>query len=228
MKRSPDFFKNNTVRKGKQLICKVPVTIEVPETFFRKGLIEFGESTFFMGVCAFISGDTYSVGLIPSMFRCNPPSVNEVKREDGVYYQFQFPKNGILIEDMEVVLKDTITYNLFDLFFMEGKIPWFINYTDCVVLLGNHEKYAGSYIGSNRIVNEMMTAYITRLKSDPQIQLRFDPGNKDFRFVGLENVFFSTPSTLNKLAGNYFKDAMVSALITHQDEPTKLERVIRR
>jgi hypothetical protein len=82
-------------------------------------------------------------------------------------------------------------------------------------------------LGDNWIANELVVSFITRYKENKAIFHR-QKVDEEYDFVDLNNVYYSAISTLNKLAGNYFSESLVSALVQKEKEPTKLEMVVRK
>ena len=96
---------------------------------------------------------------------------------------------------------------------------------------------AQTFAGSRaRIIPSMMeffTAYIARQK-DNRVKFiregaksRADFSLDKIAWVPLRSVFYSAPGTVNKLAGAYFQDGIVSALVNPSSQVETVEAVLR-
>lgn len=227
MKRDKDFIKSKIYVKDGKVYTKEKTIIEFPKWYENKELLDIQDVTYLYGVFAIIIDDKYSVSLIPTLINTTPIIIREVERENGVYIQFVYGKDDVLIDNTNVVKKDLLSYNLFENFFIYAKSPWFMEYEDLIKVLDNLYNYSNSNLGDNFVASELVTSFIARTKKDKSVFLRQDP-NAEAEYVDLTNVYFSALSTLNKVAGNYFTEGLTSALVQKEKEPTKLENLVRR
>ncbi len=80
---------------------------------------------------------------------------------------------------------------------------------------------------------EFFAAYTARQKEDrvrfirEGAKTRSDFTPDKIRWVPLRSVFYSAPGTVNKLAGAYFQDGIVSALVNPSTQVESVESVLR-
>lgn len=227
MKRDKAFIESRIYIKDDKIYTKEKTIIEFPKWYENKELIDIQDTTYLYGIFAIIIGDKYSVSVIPTLINTTPIIVTEVERENGTYIQFIYGKDDVLIDNINVVKKDLLSYNLFENFFIYAKVPWFIEYDDLIKIMDNLLIYANSNLGDNFIASELVTSFIARTRKDKSVFLRQDPTATP-EFVDLTNVYFSALSTLNRIAGNYFVEGLTSALVQKEKEPTQLENLVRR
>jgi len=227
MKRDKDFIQSKLYLKDGKIYTKEKTVIEFPKWYENKELLDIQDVTYLFGVFAIIIGDKYSVSIIPTLINTSPIIIREVERDNITYIQFVYGKDDVLIDNINVVKKDLLSYNLFENFFIYAKAPWFMEYEDLIKVLDNVYPYANSNLGNNFIATELVTSFIARTKKDKSIFLRQDP-TAQAEYVDLTNVYFSALSTLNKVAGNYFTEGLTSALVQKEKEPTKLENLVRQ
>ena len=68
------------------------------------------------------------------------------------------------------LIKDPFgAYDFFDLYLMQGKVPWYITYEDLIDIFSNFKKYTGMKATENMLVVEILTAITTRWRKDLQI-----------------------------------------------------------
>ncbi|WP_396190453.1 hypothetical protein [Flavobacterium sp.] len=156
-----------------------------------------------------------------------PVMVKEIERDGEEYIQLYYGPGNRIINGDTVLMQPFLSYEYFNGFFMLAKVPWFINYEDLSATMDNTLKYAGNNLGASYVGNEVLATFISRNQSDKRKFFRKSPKDKPF-FVGLMDVRFSALSTINKQAGNYPEESLVSALINPEKKPTTLENHVRR
>lgn len=223
MKRNQKYIRDRITVKGSEIITQEKCIIEFPDWYLDKNLAIFGETSKVYGVFAIIMGDNYTTSIIPTLLDIRPIMIKKIKREDGDYTQLFFNKGDTIVQNTKVVMKDVLGYSLFESFYMYAKVPWFINYEDGVRILDNMPKYGGSGVGVNNIANELMISFLTRLKTNKNQfhRLHLD---KEYTFIDLMDVFYGVKTVTNKIAGNYFKDSLTSALVQDEKQTSKLEQ----
>lgn len=214
------------VKQGK-IYCSEKCTIEYPAWYEDKGLAETGEELNVYGIFAIIVGERYSVSVIPTLCNISPIAVSEIERDGVLYKQLLFGKGDCIVNNSQVVSYTLKAYEFFESFFMRAKIPWFIDYKDLVRCMDNLVKYADSQVGESLIANELVTSFVTRSNKDKGVYYRQVGGSGELAYTDLMNVYNSAIGTVNKLAGNYFGNAITSALVQENKGNTKLELHMR-
>lgn len=227
MKRDKDFIQKNTYVKDGKIYCKQKTIIEFPKWYEDKGLAAIQEVTNIYGIFAIIIGDSYSVSLIPTLINTTPIMVNQVTKEGIDYYQFVYGKDDVLINNVRVVKKELLSYNFFETFYMYARAPWYVEYEDLVRIMDNLPKYAKSNIGDNYISNELVTSFITRNLANRRLYYR-QVQKGEYEYVDLMSPYFSATSVVNKIGGNQFQDALISAINQKETKITKLEEIVRK
>lgn len=227
LKRDPAFIATHMTIKDDGIYTDRNAVIEFPSWYADRGLYQVTEHTNVYGLFAIIMDDKYSVSIIPTIIYTNPLSVGEIERDGIKYTQLTYAKGDKIIETQTVVMQTFLIYDFFDTYFMQAKVPWYIGYDDLRKIMGNTAKYAASGLGESAIANETITSFITRTRDNKLVFHRQDP-SKPTAYVDLMDVRFSTLSTVNKLAGNYFEESMVSALVQKEKSSTTLENIVRK
>lgn len=223
MKRNSAYIRERIAKKGSQVITQERCIIEFPDWYLTKELSVFGAVSAVYGVFAIIMGDNYTTSTIPTLIETKPIMINKIKRDDEVYVQLHYNKGDVLIENEKLLQKDVMGYTLFESFYMYAKVPWFVNYEDGVKILDNMPRYSGSGVGRNPIANEVLISFLTRLKEDKSRFHRQHP-DKPYAFIDLMDVFYGVSTVTNKIAGNYFKPSLVSAIVKKDKQTSKLEQ----
>ena len=232
--RNSQVVKSNLVKVDERVVCKVPCRIQVPARYMDIGLGETGATTIVYGCFVLIleTGE-YSVCSITALVQLGDSSYKTVKIDDVTYYEFSYGANDTIIVNTSLVKRDTIMYNIFNEFISQGKIPWYMEYEDMGKLFDTSSYHAGSNIGQSLEVIELLVSIITRSNNDRVKYIRncitsYDEASlSKIDYVPLTSVFYSIETTLNKLAGNYFNDGIVSSLVNKSSKVTKVERILR-
>jgi len=227
LKRNKSFIEANLEVKEGKVYTKEKLIIEFPKWYEKKGLLVIDDVSYLYGIFALIIDNKYSVSIIPTLLPTTPIAVTEVVKDEIEYIQYHYGKGDVIIENTTVVKKEILSFNLFESFFLQARVPWFIEYEDLIRILDNLQKYAKSNLGNNYISTELVVSFITRNKEDKRVFYR-QKQDEPYEYIDLMNVYYSAISTISKLAGNYFTESLVSALVQHEDKPNKLEVLIRK
>ena len=212
--------------KGEKIYCKQKTIIEFPKWYEDKELASIQEVAYIYGIFAIIIGDKYSVSVIPTLIPTIPILVNEIEREEVIYTQFVYGKDDCIIENINVVKHDILSYNFFETYFMYAREPWYVEYEDLIKIMDNLVPYAKSNVGDSHISSELVVSYITRSKGNRKQFYRQVEGKSKYEYVDLMNVYSSVFSTTNRLAGGYFTNGMVSSLVQPSKTVSKIETLV--
>lgn len=224
--RDADFVQSKIYEKDGKLYVKEKTIIEFPKWYEDKELASIQEVAYIYGIFAIIIGDKYSVSVIPTLIPTIPILVNEIERDGIIYTQFVYGKDDCIIENINVVKHDILSYNFFETYFMYAREPWYVEYEDLVKIMDNLVPYAKSNVGDSHISSELVVSYITRDKSNHKKFYRQVEGKVKYEYVDLMNVYSSVFSTTNRLAGGYFTNGMVSSLVQPSKTVSKIETLV--
>lgn len=217
-----------------QLLVTESCKIQVPKRFEDRDLASIGNDTYIYGIYALILEDgSYTVSNIMAMVKINPFKILEVKIDEVSYYEFYFEANSIMVETTHLVRRNLLMFNVIDEFLFQGNVPWYIEYEDLGKILDTSEFHADSKVGQNFEVTELIASFLARVKENrvqyyrTSIEDYSDLKTNKPVFVALKSVFYSATNTLNKLAGSYFNDGVVSALVTPTQNVERIESLLR-
>ncbi len=208
--------------------CSDRCTIEFPKWYQDKGLATIEKEVTLYGIFAIIVGDEYSVSFMPTLCSSKPISISEIEREDGeTYTQLHFAKGDKILEGNSLVKQGRLAVALMENFYMAAKMPWFIEYEDCVRILDNAPIYSGTGMGSAPVASELLSSFIARSSKDKKVYYRQVNATGEIAWVDLLNPYYSIRNNVNKIAGGYLSDNLVSAIVEDSKSSTKLERLAR-
>lgn len=236
LKRNADAVREKiVVNAAKQLICKEACSIHLPVRFTSRKLGQIGTLTFAYACFPLILDGTgeYGVFNTNALIELNPFKTTEIEIDGTEYYQFSFQPGQVVFKTIEVVRRENVLFNIFDELIFKGKIPWYVEYEDLASLTILAHKYAGSKIGANPEVMELLASIVTRDATDRSKYIRHvavdyaGVDSKKTAYVPLMSVYWSVNSTVNKLAGAYFSDGVISAIVKPTDRVEKMESILR-
>lgn len=217
-----------------QLITRVPCKIQIPVRYSEVNLSQIGLKTFTYGLFALIleSGE-YAVTNVNCMIELNQSRLGVTTIGDVDYHEFFFEADSVVFKTMTIVQRQTLMYNVMDEFVFKGKLPWYVEYNDVGKLFNFAKKYADSNVGQIPESMELLASMIARKKEDRTQYIRVgsteypDFGLDKIDFVALTSIFYSVHSTVNKIAGSYFNDGIVSALVNPAERVETIEKILR-
>lgn len=218
----------------KRLVTTQPVKIVIPARFAERDLAHIGIETQIVGIFAIILEDKYySVSLANAMMPITPTSMTKVKYDDDEYYEFSFDAGATILPSTLLVQQDTLVFSINNEIIAKGRVPWYLNYDDLGKLFDSSKYHANANVGQQQEITELMVSLISRAKDDRQLFYRqvvqsYDElVTKPPVFIPLRSVAYNASNTLNKLAGSYARDGLVSALVTPTTRVEKIEELLR-
>lgn len=215
------------------VIAKKQLTITFPVRFRDIKLAVVGENSFVYGLFAISVDDSYALMNLSAYIELGKASI-DVTTVNGVeYYEFTYQPGDVVIRTKSIVARSNLIFTAIDEFVFKGKVPWYVNYEDMGKIFETAQSYAGTKAKIIPSVMEFFASYIGRYKKDRTKFIRevakseseFDIQN--ISWVPLRSVFFSAPGTVNKLAGAYFQDGVVSALVNPSSQVENVESILR-
>lgn len=218
-----------------RLVAIKNVKIYVPSRFAERGLAQIGIETHIVGIYAIVAEDQYwGVSLVNAMHRIEPTSTVKVVFDDDEYYEFSFAPGATVVSTVQLVRTDTLVYKVYDEIIAKGRVPWYLGYPELGKIFDTAKYHAGANIGQNHEVTELIVSMIAR---DPANRARYYRqvvrSREDLKkhppvFIPLRSVTYAATNTTNKLAGSYFKEGLVSALVTPAERVERIEELLLR
>lgn len=217
-----------------RLVTTKGLKIVTPVRFAERGLAYVGIETRIVGIFALIVEDQYyGVSIANAMMRITPSSTNRVTYDDDEYYEFTFDPGATIVPATMLVKVDTLVYNIYDEILAKGRVPWYMKYEEMGQVFDTAYYHAGASIGQQPEVTELMVSLVSRSETDRAVYYRQVVKTEEdlltqlLAFIPLRSVAYAATNTLNKLAGSYAKDGLISALVTPTDRVERIEALIR-
>ena len=234
LKRDPEYIRS-LLKEGKdgRVYTSEDMTIHVPERYKARNLASIsGDGVFVLGFFGIVVGETYANLKVASMVRLLPHDTTTEVIDGDSYMVFHFRKGDPVIYTLDLVVRKPISYYIYAEFIGNGRIPWFFNYNDMGDIFTTVNEYAGVDLG-HPLVLHMLTSMIAR---DPNNLTSFyrnivtsedDIKNTPPVIVPFKSVVYNTHSTLTKMTGAYFSEAINSALAEPTDKVDRIETLLR-
>ncbi len=218
-----------------RLIAKRALKIYQPTRFAERGLASIGIETNIVGIYAIVTEDNfYGVSMVNAMMRIEPTSTVKIQIDGEEFYEFYFEAGSTVCSSVMLVKTDTLVYKIYDEIIAKGRVPWYLEYSDLGKLFDTAFYHAGARIGTNHEVTELIISMIARNPKDRHQYYRKDVVSLDDMklnppaFIPLRSVTYAATNTLNKLAGSFFTEGVVSALVNPTDRVERIEDLLRR
>lgn len=218
-----------------KLVCKKRLRIYIPVRFEERNLASVSTDIYIVGIYAIVLDDLYyGISLVNAMMRIEPTSTMKIDIDGVGYYEFTFEPGSTITPSVNLVKNDQLVYRIYDEIISKAKVPWYISYSDLGKLFDSAQYHAGANIGNQHEVTELLISLISRDNNNrhryyrQSIENLNDVVTKPPAYISLRNVAYSATNTTNKLAGSYFNNGVVSALIEKSTRSEKLEKILRR
>lgn len=216
-----------------QIITLEDCRIQLPERFSTRGLASVSSDVFIFGIYALIMGDFYCTCNVNAMMRITPSKILTTKVNNDNYLEFHFDKGSVVIANINLVKRDIILFNVVDEIFIKGNVPWYLDYSDLGKLFDSAKEHANSEVGSIPEAIELVASLLARTPEDRSKYYRTslvtekDTLTKPPEYIPLNSVFYASTNTMNKLAGNYFTQGVISSLATKTETLERFEALLR-
>lgn len=222
-------------RGDARIVAKKQVKIYIPARFAERNLAQIGIETHIVGIYAIVVDDLfYGVSMVNAMLRIEPTSTMKILVDGDEYYEFSFDAGSTVVSSVQLVKTDTLVYRIYEEIFGKGHVPWYLGYGELAKLFDTAGHHAGVSIGSQPEVTELLVSMISRDLTDrtkyyrQTVKSLEDLVRNPPAYISLRSVQYAATNTTNKLAGSYFSDAMVSALVSPAERTERIESLLRK
>lgn len=231
LKLNPKAISEILIQKGSILTCTEDIQIIFPKRFDDREFNTYTDSIRIMGIFAIVdTKGNYAVHNIPNRISVSPNVIDIVSIDNDTHQVFTFYKDSIVSEDLTMVKDTSFLNSLYNEFIVLGKVPKFFSYMDLVKTFKMTLKYNGSPVGKYNAPIQLLIAIIARDIKDKNKPFRYSNDNigkpGSVYWVGLSNVHYAVTSTLSKLGGGHFSQAIFSAIDNNQIEMSEIEELL--
>jgi hypothetical protein len=235
---------SKATRNSKKIMEKIKVSKELttalddlyiifPERYINRKLAFIDSEISLLSIYAIMDNkNNYAVVNAPIFQTLTPANVDTMEINGETYKVLEFFKGGVMIPNNTCVIRAEFLYDIFDEFFIKGYIPWFLSYEDISNVFEKAQEYAGSNIGSNPLIFEILTSVISRSPKNKKIYMRhvLNENNKHKiipEYVGLSNPYYSFDNTGAKLIGSRFTAGLNVAIVEPETKTSATSEILR-
>lgn len=210
--------------------CKIYFPAYYPE----RHLANLKDQKFVFGFFMIVVDDRfYALQSAMAMIQLNPAAISQVKLDGEPFFEMVFPPNSVVYKSLDLVRADMLTYLVFDNFWQKGKFPVFADIEDLENLFDTAEKHAGTSVGNQREIFQLITSMVTRKRGELLKSYRTSVRTQADRltirpdFVPLMSIRYSATNTLTKIGGSHMETGITSALISPATRSEPIEAFLR-
>lgn len=218
-----------------RLVTKKGCKIYIPARFLEKNLAQVSPEKYICGICAIVvENEYYGVLMVNAMVGIDPSSTNHVEFDGDEYLEFVFDPGSVVINNLNLVQTDTLTYRIYDEFLSNGRVPWYVGVEDLARVYETAKEHADANVGQQHEITELIVSLIARDPDDRSkyrrqtLKDKSELISKPSVFIALRSVHWSATNTVNKLGGNYFDEGVRSAIISPASRVEAIEDLLTR
>lgn len=217
------------------VIVKDVTKVIFPRRFVERDMAFIGSDVQCVGLFMIVSGGARCLYSVAAMVGMTPDSINYFTYANADYVELSFDKGSKLFPSVDVVQNDIIVYQLYKEILSNGNVPFYMElndeHDDLSAVLDTAEEYAGTHIGNQRAVTELIASlsarnpdslieYFRQLPVEAQAKIRPN-------FIGLISAAYGATTTLSRQAGSYFDQGTIAAMVYPTKDVSRIERLVR-
>lgn len=236
LKRNPKVISDVITIIDNSIVAKKRCYIVIPFRWLQIGLLDIGSTSYCATIFPIVNDDNeYSVSNICTKMEITPSSIEMTKHEGDEHYVFVFDKGTVISPDVNLVMDDAFSYNVYDEIIQKAKAPWFMNYKDVGKVMATVKSHSGVTLSGTNAIFELITSTLSR-NHDMSKQYRQVVNSLDNdelikhkrNGVPLNSVVYATSNKMNKLMGGYIEDGLTSALTETESPISGVEQLLRK
>ena len=232
LKHNPEAIKSCIVKKNNMTIATKNIRIMFLDAFLHKNLAEISDYINLIGMYAIIDdNNNYAASLAPCMQKLLVDKIEDSTCTDGQLYKILYiDKDTVFIDNNSFVIDDAQLYQIADILFIKGAIPWYLSYygeTSIDKIFDRSKFFNKSSIAKYKIVFSILTSVIARGKNKSIYYRNSDEFLKQKpQWVDMKNIYHSLPSTSSKLIGGYYGAAVGVAILKPEKTVSSVETIL--
>lgn len=232
LKHNPKAINNVLKQTSDLVLAKDDLMVLFPAKFINKELAIVGSTVRVVSIlCIIDSKNNYAVMTAPIYSELTPDKIDDTVIDGELYKVLHFPEDSVFMNGTKLVMSDNFLYDLFDMFYTKGEIPFYLDYENASEIFLESKKYCGNNIGGNSCLFEIITAIVGRNDKNKTEYWRHVLNQKkkgcELYYVGLSDIYYAFDNTGSKLIGAYFEQGLVNAVSNKETKPTNTVKVLR-
>ena len=221
------FFEYNPTTK-EMVFTSETLKIIIPKRYEVYNQLFISDTVKTLGVFDMIIDDKYQAGLMMfANIEIESDEISQIMIGNVQYITLTLSKGSRFICNTERIADSSIVYAVWMEFISRGKLIYNIDYNTLSRLFDQTKSMCDMGINVDHVIFEVIYSHLCRDPDNLAVQYRHTDMTKDFKFIPLTSVGYSTTSTTSKLLGSYFGMSMNAALINTNETRTPLEDLLR-
>lgn len=198
---------NSYVFTGKQM------DIYVSSRYQKYGLQDISDkvNTLAVGMATINDSEYANLGIL-SNIEIHPSDVDKETIYGVDYTKIVLKTGDTFINSCEVVKNPNVIYCIWIEFINQGKPPPTFEYEDIAHVFDKSVPLAGTDIGVDPVLYEVVVSHLCRSLRNKYIQFRYTDGKGPMAIVPLRSVPLAPESTQGRIIGSYSDHGIVSAI----------------
>lgn len=235
IKLNPKAIKPKITEEKERFIANEDLFIIFYNRFYDRDLVFIEEKVRLLGLFIIVdSKGNYAKVMLPNFINMSPNMISDVSIQEKEYTVLHFYKGNDIVSERKLIKNDDFTFNIFEDFFINGNIPFFMSYDDMVKFFLKVRKFANSNLVDNPKGIEVLTSIIGRNRNDTKkyirqtIKSKDDITEKSMKFISLSNITEGYNNTISKITGAYLKEGIVSAIVDPETQESDLTKILKK
>ena len=232
LKHNPEAIKSCfRISKNMTFVTK-NVRIVFLEVYLRKELASIDDYVTLVGIYGILDDEgNYATCIAPIQQKIITNKIDDATCTDGQLYKMLYiDKDTVFIDNNSFVIDDAQLYQIADILFIKGAIPWYLSYygeTSIDKIFDRSKFFNKSSIAKYKIVFSILTSVIARGKNKSIYYRNSDEFLKQKpQWVDMKNIYHSLPSTSSKLIGGYYGAAVGVAILKPEKTVSSVETIL--
>lgn len=235
LKRVKGLFKTYLREEKNKTFAEKDFSILFPSFYINRNLAKIESKVELLLIAMLLDPKTnqFSTITLPVKQSFLPDSIYQIQFNNVDYYKMDFKAGDCIIPNNNCVQSSDFIFDVFETFYILGKIPEFLDYEECGDLLSETGKYAGSKTGENVIAIHIITAVISRVLGNEEhllkemIKTRDDLKKLPIAYKGLKDPFYGIDSTANAIIGGHLTDNIIGSVMSPEKEANKIATILK-
>lgn len=234
-RNADEVYKHLKEQDDGSMIALKPFTVVFPHRFLERDMAYIGDTTRVAGIVMFACEGFRSLFSVCAFIEMVPDSINRLNYNGVDYVELGFDPGSKVFKTLDIVQYSAIVFRIYKEILSNGNVPFYMEVTDelddTAAVLDTAAEYAGTNIGSQRPVTEIIASLSARNPADliqyfrqlpPEEQAKTRPN-----FIGLLSAPYGATNTLSRFNGSYFDQGMAANLVYETKELGEQERLAR-
>ena len=205
------------------------MTILIDKMYEKHRLIHVARTVKTIGIFEYKIGDNdkFHGVFLPGIIEIEPSEINFIKDGNKEFIKLTLYKGDYFMKTRKIIKNEQLAYVCFALYYEDGKMPSWIPYEKRSFIFDTLKHVTGISFPVDHTVFEVITAHLTRCKSDIFKEFRFSDDKRDILQLKLKDVAHASNSFTARSIGGNLADSINVSLTHKNTESSDIEELLR-